>query len=462
MTTTAFTRPIADPQAIKLRMEEQIRYFDEKALVCKTQDTFLRFEVPVAAFRPLDWLAAQTDGHKFFWSGRDGSWTVAGIGLADVLTNTKKINYQFILKQIQQNLVPGNLHLRYYGGFAFDSSNPGTDWSKLGTFRFFVPRFELITTPEQTIFACNIARRDFNSQKLPAILTALRAIPFSAVRPAFKLSRLAKRADYPTQRQWQHKVTRHLKNLQSDQYKKIVIARKTVLKFKSPIDALALLNKLRPLAPECFHFFLQVNPDTAFLGASPERLYLREGEMLCTEAIAGTRPRGQDEREDALLRKDLLASKKESHEHQLVVDEIAKVLEEICVNIRISRKNPLLKLKTGQHLMTNFSAQLRPGVNDGMVLFVLHPTPAVAGVPTETALSVIKKEEPFSRGFYAGPFGFIGHDSTEFAVAIRSGLVQKDQISLYAGAGIVPGSEPKAEWEEVEHKIAIFLKALGL
>jgi menaquinone-specific isochorismate synthase len=96
------------------------------------------------------------------------------------------------------------------------------------------------------------------------------------------------------------------------------------------------------------------------------------------------------------------------------------------------------------------------------LLAALHPTPAVGGVPRDAALGAIRAQEPFDRGWYAGPVGWIGADAAEFAVGIRSGLVWPDRLALYSGAGIVEGSVPDREWDEIEQKIADFAAVLGL
>ncbi|MEZ4744549.1 MAG: chorismate-binding protein [Calditrichia bacterium] len=93
---------------------------------------------------------------------------------------------------------------------------------------------------------------------------------------------------------------------------------------------------------------------------------------------------------------------------------------------------------------------------------MLHPTPAVGGYPKDLALPKISELEPFDRGWYAGPIGWFSKNAAEFAVAIRSGMVYHNKLLLYAGAGIVPGSEPEKEWDELENKISNFMRALNI
>jgi menaquinone-specific isochorismate synthase len=128
--------------------------------------------------------------------------------------------------------------------------------------------------------------------------------------------------------------------------------------------------------------------------------------------------------------------------------------------VRVSDHVELVKLPHIQHILRTIEGDLGGGESDLEILRALHPTPAVGGYPADLALNAIKELEPFERGWYAGPVGWVGPDAAEFAVAIRSGLVSGNTLSLYSGAGIVPGSRPEAEWDEIENKTRTFLGVL--
>ena len=121
----------------------------------------------------------------------------------------------------------------------------------------------------------------------------------------------------------------------------------------------------------------------------------------------------------------------------------------------------ILKLRLLQHLKCDIEAELKPGVCDWQLLAALHPTPAVGGAPREAALAFIREFEPYDRGWYAGACGMLSRETSEFSVAIRSARITARGISLFAGAGIVAGSEPAAEWAELDNKIANVLSLLG-
>ena len=132
-------------------------------------------------------------------------------------------------------------------------------------------------------------------------------------------------------------------------------------------------------------------------------------------------------------------------------------LNRMCGFLTADKEPALLKLPRCQHLITTFKGKLRKGVKDSELLEKLHPTPAVGGFPTERALRDIAKLEPFDRGWYAGPLGWIAKDSSQFVVGIRSGLTDGKRLHLFSGAGIVEGSVPEKEWEEIENKISDFV-----
>ena len=178
--------------------------------------------------------------------------------------------------------------------------------------------------------------------------------------------------------------------------------------------------------------------------------------------MAGTRPRGASATDDARLLEELLRSDKDRREHEYVRISIREELAPLADDFYLDAEPSEMKLASGRHLVSRVRATLRDGVTSLDVLKALHPTPAVGGYPSADAIAAIRAREPFDRGWYAGPVGWIGPDSAEFAVGIRSGLVQPRTLSLYSGAGIVEGSTPEGEWDEIEHKIVAFIKVLGL
>jgi menaquinone-specific isochorismate synthase len=241
---------------------------------------------------------------------------------------------------------------------------------------------------------------------------------------------------------------------------KIVLARRVDLEFEMNLDPVMLLLRLRQVTPQCYNFCFQPGNDGAFIGASPERLYFRHGRWIESEAVAGTRPRGNTPDVDAGLSEALLTSDKDLREHAFVRDMIQESLNPLCRDVAVDGRVSLLKLSRRQHLYSGMSGHLSEAVSDAELCRELHPTPAVGGCPTEVAIDRIREWEGFDRGWYAAPFGVIGRDVVELAVAIRSARVDAKRLSLFSGAGIVSGSTPDQEWDEIENKIVDFIRIL--
>jgi menaquinone-specific isochorismate synthase len=270
------------------------------------------------------------------------------------------------------------------------------------------------------------------------------------------------RTDSPGWSDWEAGIEHALSEFSVGNLGKVVLARRAGLEFGEVLDPLQLAADLKAGTPGCFRFYVQPEAGMAFLGASPERLFRRDGRSILSEAVAGTRPRGASEADDADLREELMSSKKDLSEHAYVVSAIRDSLGGLCEDLDIEEHVSEMKLARGRHLVSKIRGTLREGVSDAELLKGLHPTPAVGGHPKDRALRTIRELEPFDRGWYAGPVGWIGSDAAEFAVGIRSGLARGRTLALFSGAGIVSGSVPEEEWAEIEQKIGDFTGILGL
>lgn len=224
-----------------------------------------------------------------------------------------------------------------------------------------------------------------------------------------------------------------------------------------------ILPRLRSRYPDCYVFSLSgTQPDTHFIGASPERLLsIRQGRLV-TDALAGSAPRGDTVIADHLIGQQLLNTAKEQREHQLVLDFIVQQLQKQGLAPRYSTPPGLLRLSNIQHLHTPICADLPRDISPLTLVEALHPTPAVAGVPTTEACQLIRQSEPCDRGLYAAPLGWVDpQGNSEFIVGIRSALIQRDRARLYAGAGIVAGSDPAKELVEIQLKLQALAEALA-
>lgn len=422
------------------------------------KNRIVRLELSIAPIDILNWLSTQNATSKIYWSDREGTFEAGGIGLAYALHGTRTIDYDAIFSELEQYLMPENRNLKFFGGIAFNSKSFDKDWEPFGTYRFVLPRFEILRRGDETYFACNFFADESRKAQINILLTELEALPVEIISSRFKLIAPISRHDDPTKEKWNKGVHKIIESLGTSHLQKVVLARKSSFQFSETLPPIDLVRHLKGISPECFHFCFNFDEATAFIGASPERLYKRESRLIQSEALAGTRPRGQSQNEDNLLKKELLNSEKERREHMFVVNMIKESLKAFCASVELETKTNLLPLSGGQHLLTCLEGLLSNATDDAVILKQLHPTPAVGGFPTPNALKAIENFEPFKRGWYAGPVGYVGFDNAEFAVAIRSGLIKKNKLFLFAGAGIVPGSSPEAEWNEIETKISNFIE----
>ncbi|MDP2654168.1 MAG: isochorismate synthase [Candidatus Omnitrophota bacterium] len=448
------------PEA-KAILAEQIRTFAAEASKRTGPAPVLkRFEIRVEKMDLLAWLSQQRSATKIFGSDQSENYAIAGIGEADVITGAGPVNHEMIDQKIRPCLPPQYPYLRYYGGFSFDPLNPGTEWDDFGTYRFLIPRFELATKEGKYLLACTVLLKSADPGTWEKILKELETLTYANYNFVVQPLEMVIREDDPDRQGWEDMIGTILASIRTDECRKIVLARKTRFTFDKPLDPWLLFRQLKNVSPSSYHFCFQFNGGPVFLGASPERLFKRTGRAIQSEAVAGTRSRGASHEKDGFLRQDLLASAKDQREHQFVVEAIQSHLGAVCNGTVQNAGTNILSLESGHHLITCLQGQLKETVKDWQILDRLHPTPAVGGVPKEKAMEIIRSAEPFSRGWYAAPVGYIGNDQTEFVVAIRSALVRGSELVVYAGAGIVEGSVPGQEWEEVENKIGNFLKVL--
>ncbi|NOY88391.1 MAG: isochorismate synthase [FCB group bacterium] len=422
----------------------------------------VRLKIQIPQQSALRWLIAQKQETKTYWSDREHKFEMAGLGIADKICLENKDNYHSLWDRLYHNLKSEKNHLRYYGGFRFDhNQTPDKNWAEFGSSFFILPRFELLSVSDKTYFVCNLLPEK-EGKNIDSILSTLNSIIFKPGNDNYRIPRLMSREDFPDKQRWLKNVKSALDAFQQKRYDKIVLARKTSLVFNEPLEALGLLLKLKEKSDHCYHFCFQSNAGSSFIGVSPERFYYRKKDKLFTEAVAGTRVRGQSGEQDQLLGKELLHNQKEIREHRYVVRSLLESF--MCLSNNSMKKGDfpvsLLKLNRVQHLVSTFEVHLKKNITDANIIESLHPTAAVGGYPQKDIQKEINRLESFDRGWYAAPVGWIGKDEAEFAVAIRSGLVMANELFLYAGAGIVEGSQAEREWDEVENKIGNFLKVL--
>ncbi|MDQ7040982.1 MAG: isochorismate synthase [Rhodothermus sp.] len=441
------------PRVLGRRIQQVLRAADDDRIVC------LRCRIP-----PIDllaWLAAQPAPVKFYWADRSGTEAVAALDMVLQYALEAMLAHE-ALQPLEARLQQAAPEVRFYGGGRFDGwAATASYWQPFGVGRFWLPRFEVRQNASRYWLICNLIPALDRAHET-SIIEALAALRWPEVPLTSELPLPIDRRDTPDQTGWIHNVRRALEAFRQGQMEKVVLARQVRYAFGEPLDGLALLQRLQEATPGCFHFYYQPQPGTAFLGASPERLFRRADGYVWSEAVAGTRPRGQTEADDARLAAELLQSEKDRREQYYVQQSIIEELRPLCETLEADAQLSEMTLARGRHLYTGIRGRLRADVSTGALLEALHPTPAVGGYPRAVAMEAIRAWEPFDRGWYTGPIGWMSSRAAEFAVAIRCGLVAKHYLYLYSGAGLVEGSVPEQEWEEIEHKISDFVNVLGL
>ena len=336
----------------------------------------------------LAWLHAIPYYPKIYWASREGDCAMAGAGIASSSE-------------------------RQFGWRHFAPHN-APEWHDFAPNAFFYPRF------------VNHCDAHSSTKDQP-------------VSYFYKTS-----GSLPTFEQWKKQIESALKNIRQNKFEKVVLARRVMMECRSLIDPIAICQSLAKKDQTVFLF--QPTPASAFVGASPERLYRRRGRHIECDALAGTRPLHDNE--------DLLTCEKERREFMIVQNRIVEILSPLCHSPPIPSPLSLRSTPTVCHLYSQIQGDLKDGVTDDQLLDALHPTPAVGGYPSESALPYLLAAEPFSRGLYAAPIGWKSPDAAEFAVGIRSCLIQANRVYLFAGTGIVEGSDPLNEWKETEHKLS--------
>jgi isochorismate synthase len=249
--------------------------------------------------------------------------------------------------------------------------------------------------------------------------------------------------------------------IQSGELRKVVLARQIRVEAGRVLDPQLLAARLRAVDPDAYTF-VAPTPRGVMVGASPELLVSKHGAEIRSNPLAGSAPRSGDPDEDLANAAALSDSGKNREEHAIVVDAVAETLRPFCEELAWDPEPVLLPTANVWHLSTRFRGVLREAATDVLQLVAaLHPTPAVCGSPRVVALAAIHALEPFERGAYAGPVGWIDAEGDgEWAIALRCAELRGDGATLFAGAGIVADSDPEAELDETERKFRAFLDSL--
>ena len=408
--------------------------------------------------------------HRFYWSDPLNKTVYVGLGCSYSIETTqavgrflniesewKRFTAQVTINERQDGMRFGPV---LFGGFSFDPLKRKTErWGCFPEGKFIVPILLLAVIEGNTWLTITVPTdyQEENIARIEQLLAALqhdKDLPYALNAKCVKALEVEKEA-------WIAAVSKATSDIQSAKLEKVVLAREMRLLFDRKISPSIVLGRLREQQPYSYIFALQ-NGNDCFLGASPEQLVKKEGNVCYSTCLAGSIRRGKTLKEDEELGRWLLQDGKNLQEHRFVVEMIRKAMIDVCEEVVIPDTPSLLKVRDIQHLYTPVKGISCRPVSLFSLVEGLHPTPALGGTPRETAIEKIREIEPLDRGWYAAPIGWIDMTGDgEFAVAIRSGLIQGKEASIFAGCGVVGSSNIESEYEETKVKFRPMLSALG-
>ena len=430
------------------------------------------YSFPLPPIDPLSVLAQQQQPHQqhFYWQRQEREIAAGGTvlqmleGEENRFRNTEAFIQSTLANSHRDGFLPSAAAGPYFFcGFSFFEPIPG-DRQPAST--VFVPRWKVVRQPQGCVATVNavieqstdLTAEESRLETLALQLWATPTVVWPEAIPAFRqweMCQMGSATDFRAG------VNAALQAISVGQLNKVVLAHAIELRAPQDIQPFLSLHNLRQLYPKCYIFSLGYPSGQQFMGASPEALMQVHQGRLAIDAIAGSAARGATEAEDFHLARGLSESQKDRLEHRVVVDTIVQQLSALGISAAAAASPNVLKLHNIQHLHTRLCAQLPDDIHPVKILAAVHPTPAVAGDPRDVACDRIREWESFERGLYAAPVGWLdGRGNCELAVGIRSALVDGARVRLCAGAGIVAGSDPEREWQEVQLKLQALIRAL--
>ena len=451
-------------------------WHDKKLNFTVTNDTdIISFSCQIPSVDPLACLQKFSHNNtlNYYWENCSKQEAVAAWGVTRSTCTESNSRFtsarQFVQNCFQQITREGCSNLAIakpsvFCGFSFFTEVEESEPFKSGT--IFLPRFQIVKKNKSCCLIVNfpVDKEQNKHLLLEQIQQQVKEVDWSALE---QLNANENNSLLSTERDrtqdpdyFRSVVKSSLDSIAAGEISKIVIAHTTEITSAIPFNVIQSLANLRELHPDCYIFSTSNGTGQNFIGASPERLVSVQNRQLVTDALAGSAPRGKNNTEDLHLANLLLKNRKEKREHHAVRDFTIERLQSMGLKPQ-QLPLQLLKLSNIQHLWTPIYAHLPADIEPLEIVELLHPTPAVAGVSTQAACEKIRYYEKHPRSLYAAPLGWVDQEGNcEFVVGIRSALIDGDRARLYAGAGIVSGSNPDKEFAEVELKLQSLLRAL--
>jgi isochorismate synthase len=463
----ASARAVANNRPVLASMVERVR----------STDPLEALEAVANAAR-LDPAMAPHTALRAYWARPTDGFALASLGAAAVFAPSGADRFRSIDEAWTQMLsdaviddassgTPG-AGPTLIGGFAFDPERPRTDaWNEFPQARLTVPLLQLVARGGDCWLTTSaLIEADGKPQVDLATIARLRDAFLAGSDDARESDdavlddETIAYTDTRNPSTWRATVRAAIQSIRAGELEKVVLAREVRAEATRDLDVAETLCQLRYAHPTCYVFGFW-SGESAFVGATPERLVRVDGHEVQASSLAGSVRRGANPSDDADRAQELFASAKDRLEHEIVRRALCAGLEKLCDDVTAADMPALLSLPQVHHLHTAVHARLRPGHTILQLVAELHPTPAVGGAPRDAALRFIRENEKMDRGWYAGPVGWLQRDHGEFAVALRSALINGSDALLFAGCGVVADSDPDREYAESLLKLRPMQTALA-
>lgn len=350
---------------------------------------------------------------------------------------------------------PADVQPVFFSFNRFDAENPAPCDELFDAFprlRFMLPEIVLIQTDSGSYLQVNSLSPVYQGR-------VRRFLKQAASAPARTRRTIPHRIEPDSREDWRRAVGEALAAIDAGVVGKVVLSRRQKLVADEPFSSKDLLVNLID-GDARGTVLLYRYADVFFCGCTPELLVRKDGARVSSMCLAGTCPAGADEQERRRLADELMADGKNRAEHDYVVRHVREVFRRVCFDVDVPQTPGIMPLTHVQHLHTPAAAQVLDGVSLWELMGDLHPTPAVSGTPVGEARMLIRRIERYNRGFFAGACGYIdAAGDGEFSVGLRTGVFDGETGWLYAGCGIVAGSEADAEYDEIGLKLKTILDA---
>jgi menaquinone-specific isochorismate synthase len=412
----------------------------------------------------------------FCWEQPDRGFALAALGVAHEASSRGADRFRDVAEECLRlrdhpvlegpRGLPAGAGPVWVGGFAFDPEGGSSPiWSSLSPASLVLPQVSICRLGGRAFLTLNAVVRTEDEvealgEELGARLASLRLdhpLPLLDPHPT---ARAEIRSARPPS-EFEAAVEGATARIEAGDLTKVVLAREVIVSAAAAHDPAAIFGAMREQFPACFCFCCGT-PEAAFVGASPELLVRRAGAGVSTVALAGSTRRSSDPAVDDHLGEQLLRSDKNRREQRIVTDRIVRALRPHAVWVEAAPEPEIVKVANIQHLATPVLAQLAEPRSAIEMAGLLHPTPAVGGEPWPAAAPAIAELEGMDRGWYAAPVGWMdATEDGEFCVALRTALLRDREAHLFAGVGVVAGSDPEAELAETEVKLQALLPLIA-